>query len=247
MGINSLQDFIETHCPQACKQVDLLKIARGYVSRRGKSRSGSSSLCLVVDAESCLDRLYGGYFSDWVCGGQWNRMTQFLSTLIDACHSANLDLVVFFNGSLENQRINEWYKHQEVERRNVSQILKHVHNKATPPPKIWWIPPVCLQACLRMALRQRGVLVGCSMDDHHQEVIAYCRENSLQGLLVQDADYAIFDPPRLFSSHHLKLTFKGALETKEYVLDEVAQKIDLHPKRFCIVAALLGNKEFELN
>ena len=33
---------------------------------------------LVLDAECCLDRLYGGFTSDWVCGGQWNRMFKFL-------------------------------------------------------------------------------------------------------------------------------------------------------------------------
>ena len=78
------------------------------------------------------------------------------------------------------------------------------------------------------------------MDDHHQEVIAYCRESNLNGLLAQDADYVIFDPPRYFSANHLKLTFKGSLETQEYIVDELAKVIDLHPKRFCLLAALLG-------
>ncbi len=78
------------------------------------------------------------------------------------------------------------------------------------------------------------------MDDHHQEVIGYCRENFMHGLLAQDSDYVIFDPPRYFSSHHLKMTYKGALETVEYVVDEIAKDINLHPKRFCVLAALLG-------
>ena len=46
------------------------------------------------------------------------------------------------------------------------------------------------------------------MDDHRQEVIAYCRENYFHGLLAEDAEYAIFDPPRYFSSSQLKLTYK---------------------------------------
>ena len=49
------------------------------------------------------------------------------------------------------------------------------------------------------------------MDDHHQEVIAYCRENSFHGLMAEDAEYAIFDPPRYFSSEQLKLTYKVGL------------------------------------
>lgn len=46
------------------------------------------------------------------------------------------------------------------------------------------------------------------MDDHHQEVIAYCREYGFHGLLADDAEYAAFDPPRYFSSENLKLTYK---------------------------------------
>lgn len=48
----------------------------------------------------------------------------------------------------------------------------------------------------------------CTMDDHHQEVIAYCREYGFHGLLADDAEYAAFDPPRYFSSEHIKLTYK---------------------------------------
>ena len=91
-----------------------------------------------------------------------------------------------------------------------------------------------------MALRAMGIPMMVSMDDHHQEVIAYCREHNFHGVLAQDADFAIFDPPRYFSSQNLKLTYRGGLETKEYVIDEVAKAIDLHPKRFCVLAALLG-------
>lgn len=50
------------------------------------------------------------------------------------------------------------------------------------------------------------------MDDHHQEVIAYCREYGFHGLLADDAEYAAFDPPRYFSSENLKLTYKVVLQ-----------------------------------
>ena len=238
MGIHELQNFIEGRCASACRPADLVQVARGAVTRPG--RRGVGRLRLVVDAESCLDRLYGGFYSDWACGGQWNRMTNFLTTLMRACHQANTELVVFFNGALESQRLNAWAKTQQEARQNVQQVLKHLNSKATPPPKVWWHPPSCLHSSLRLALRQLGVEIALSMDDHHQEVIGFCRENHFHGLLCHDADYAIFDPPRYFSSRHLKLTYKGALETVEFVIDEVAKEIDLHPKRFCILAALLG-------
>ena len=105
MGIGDLQEFIETHCQQACKQVDLVKVARGFAVQSRNSKKAArgeplQQLRLVVDAESCLHKLYGGYYSDWVCGGEWNRMMTFLSNLVQTCRSCNLDLVVFFNGAL---------------------------------------------------------------------------------------------------------------------------------------------------
>lgn len=240
MGIKALQEFLESHCSGACVSVDLLKISRGYVPKRRGRYAEPGHFCLVVDAESCLDRLYGGFFSDWVCGGQWNRMTAFLSSLIQACHSANMDLVVFFNSALETQKMGEWYNEQSNQKKKVQAVFRHLYNKGTPPPKVWWTPPIFLRGALRMALRHLGVTVACSMDDHAQEVIGYCREHNLQGIIAQDSVYAIFDPPRYFSSNNLKLTYKGSLETKEYIMDEIAKCLDLNPNRFCIFAALLG-------
>ncbi|KAK3608099.1 hypothetical protein CHS0354_004756 [Potamilus streckersoni] len=241
MGIKALQDFMETHCSSACVSVDLLKISRGFMpEKRGRFQDGGR-FCLVVDAESCLDRLYGGFFSDWVCGGQWNRMLSFLQNLIQACHNANLDMVVFFNGALESEKLNDWFADQVGQKRKVNMVLRHLNNKGTPPPKVWWNPPVFLRGALRMALRHLGVGVACSMDDHLQEVIGFSREHGMQGIVAQDSVYAIFDPPRYFSSHNLKLTYKGSLETKEYIMDELAKCLDLNPNRFCIFAALLGN------
>ncbi|XP_055881657.1 constitutive coactivator of PPAR-gamma-like protein 1 homolog isoform X2 [Biomphalaria glabrata] len=246
MGIKDFQEFLETECSSACVSVDLLKISRAFVpKRRPIARVGqvgtSGRFCVVVDAESCLDRLYGGYFSDWVCGGQWNRMTSFLGNLVQACHSANMELVVFFNGALENQKINEWMSQQLTQRDKVRYVLRHIANKGTPPPKVWWNQPVFLKEALKMALRQLGVTIACSMDDHHQEVIKFCREHNLQGIIAQESIYTIFDPPRYFSSNNLKLTYKGSLETKEYIMDEIAKCMNLNPNRFCIFAALLGN------
>lgn len=52
------------------------------------------------------------------------------------------------------------------------------------------------------------------MDDHHQEVIGYCRENNFDGIMADDAEYAVFYPPKYFSSEQLKLTYKVILTVK---------------------------------
>ncbi|XP_023290727.1 constitutive coactivator of PPAR-gamma-like protein 1 homolog isoform X2 [Orussus abietinus] len=247
MGIQDLQTFLDSNCvPGGSIPIDLLKLARNITQRqRNRIVKGqqhiSGKLRLVLDGECCLDRLYGGYFSDWACGGQWNRMVQFLAVLTQAMEMSDLELAVFFNGSLEAPRRADWIQNQLKIRTKVNNVLKHITTKGTPPPKIWWTPPVCLRTSLRMALRHLNVAVLCSMDDHHQEVIAYCRENNFNGLIADDAEYAAFDPPRYFSSEQLKLTYKGSLDTKEYIISEIMKALNLSSDRLCILAALLGN------
>ncbi|XP_011495096.1 PREDICTED: constitutive coactivator of PPAR-gamma-like protein 1 homolog [Ceratosolen solmsi marchali] len=248
MSIQALQVFMDGNSvPGVSVPVDLLKVARSIPKSRTRNNKGqpqtpsNAKLRLVLDGECCLDRLYGGYFSDWACGGQWNRMIQFLTIFIETSETAGLELAVFFNGSLEAPRRVEWINDQLDARLKVNNVLKHIASKGTPPPKIWWIPPASLKTSLRMALRYLNVTVLSSMDDHHQEVIAYCRENNYHGLIADDAEYAVFDPVRYFSSEQLKLTYKGSLDTKEYLIKEVLKGLNIPAERLCIFAALLGN------
>lgn len=69
MGIQDLQAFLESSSLEGgAVSVDLLKIARNVSQRQQqhtgrKARQLGNKLKLIVDAECCLDRLYGGYFS----------------------------------------------------------------------------------------------------------------------------------------------------------------------------------------
>ncbi|KAF5284298.1 hypothetical protein FQA39_LY04591 [Lamprigera yunnana] len=248
MGIYDLQLFLESPCLEGGSvSVDLLKIARNVTQRQQpqypnrKVRPIGNKLKLIMDAECCLDRLYGGYFSDWACGGQWNRMVQFLSLLMQAIERGNIELAVVFNGTAIPSRMSEWVAKQANVRQKIGMVLKHINTKGTPPPKVWWTPPTCIRTALRMALRHLNTTVMSTMDDHHQEVIAYCREYGFHGLLGDNAEYVVFDPPRYFSSEQIKLTYKGSLETKEYMRSELTKTLQLSNEQVCVVAALLGN------
>lgn len=70
MGIQDLQAFLESNNLEGgAVSVDLLKIARNVTQRQQphntnrKIRPIGNKLKLIVDAECCLDRLYGGFFS----------------------------------------------------------------------------------------------------------------------------------------------------------------------------------------
>ncbi|XP_062320138.1 constitutive coactivator of PPAR-gamma-like protein 1 homolog isoform X2 [Osmerus eperlanus] len=242
MGVQGFQEYIEKHCPNAVVPVELQKLARGSLVGGGRQRPPQSPLRLLVDAENCLHRLYGGFYTDWVSGGQWNHMLGYLAALAKACFNGNIELLVCFNGALEKDRLHEWVKRQVNERQTAQQIVSHVQNKGTPPPKVWFLPPVCMAHCIRLALLRFHIGVVQSIEDHHLEVITLCRENGFHGLVAYDSDYALCNIPYYFSAHALKLSRNGkSLTTSQYLMHEVAKQLDLNPNRFVIFASLLGN------
>uniref|UniRef100_A0A8I4A478 Family with sequence similarity 120 member A n=1 Tax=Callithrix jacchus TaxID=9483 RepID=A0A8I4A478_CALJA len=169
MGVQGFQDYIEKHCPSAVVPVELQKLARGSLVGGGRQRPPQTPLRLLVDADNCLHRLYGGFYTDWVSGGQWNHMLGYLAALAKACFGGNIELFVFFNGALEKARLHEWVKRQGNERQTAQQIVSHVQNKGTPPPKVWFLPPVCMAHCIRLALIRFHVKVRA-----HQLVLPPC-------------------------------------------------------------------------
>ena len=57
--------------------------------------------------------------------------------------------------------------------------------------------------------------------------MGFCWENGYHGVMADDAEYAMFNPPRLLSAHTLKMSFQYDVTTIEYVLDEAAKLLDL--------------------
>jgi len=245
MGIRDFQSFIERDselCKVGLSSLDLVKTAWKLTKSQGQIPAlAPNRLALVVDGENCLDRLYGGYYSDWSCGGEWNHMLEFLSVFFNTLQQANVHTAIFINGALEPDRFENWVSDQMKTKQNVRNILKHLNKRGTPPPKVWWVPPTGVKSVLRLALRHLNVPVMSSMECHHQEVIGFLRENGYHGIVADDSEYCIFDPPRYFSARSLKLTLKMTVETKEIIMDEVAKGLDLNPNRFSLMAALLGN------
>ncbi|XP_041976736.1 constitutive coactivator of PPAR-gamma-like protein 1 isoform X2 [Aricia agestis] len=228
MGIQDLQIFLENEGVG----VDLFRIARTH----------AGGFRLVLDAEGCLDRLYGGYFSDWACGGQWARCVQFLTTLAQALAEHQVALCVCFNGAHPTPPTlpQHWIQTQATYRQRVNSVLRHIVTKGTPPPKVWWVPPTGLHSCLRTALRYLNIPIMVSSDDHCQEVVGLCREKTYAGLVGCSGEYLVFQPPRYFSSSQLKLTYRSSLETKEYMVHDLPKLLDVPQDRLYLMAALLG-------
>lgn len=160
MGVQGFQEYLEKRCPGAAVPVDLLKLARTpgrqpphHHPHHPGPLPPPPPARILIDADSGLQRLYGGYQTDWVCGGEWNAMLGYLAALSQACmYQGGLELVVVFNGTLGKERWPEWARQAQGQRQTAQLIVNHVGSKATPPPRAWFLPPACLSHCVRLAM-----------------------------------------------------------------------------------------------
>lgn len=164
--MQGFQEYLEKRCPGAAVPVDLLKLARTaarqpphhhhphhHPHHPGPMPPPPPPARILIDADSGLQRLYGGYQTDWVCGGEWNAMLGYLAALSQAClYQGGLELVVVFNGTLGKERWPEWARRAQGQRQTAQLIVNHVGSKATPPPRAWFLPPACLSHCVRLAM-----------------------------------------------------------------------------------------------
>lgn len=79
-----------------------------------------------------------------------------------------------------------------------------------------------------------------TIHDHTMEVIDYYHEHKLNAIIGLHPDYIICNVSRYFSSHDLRLSYKGALETKEYMVHQVLTSLNLSSEQLAIIAVLLG-------
>lgn len=129
-----------------------------------KTKNKGPKLSVIIDSESCLDRLYGGYYSDWASGGQWNRMLGYIGNLYRACQTNNIQLTVAIRGGVEKEHATHLFNANRDFKERLSRVILHLQNRGTPPPKVWWLPPTCLREVLCLAMHYYGKILYCIMN-----------------------------------------------------------------------------------
>lgn len=72
------------------------------------------------------------------------------------------------------------------------------------------------------------------------EVIDYFHEHKLNGIIGLNPDYIVFNVSRYFSSHDIRLSYKGALETKEFMVTSILNHLQVIPDKLAVIAVFLG-------
>lgn len=220
----------------------------------------SKTLChLLIDVDTSLERLYGGFYSDWLAGGEWTHLSSYIQSLLKSCEDLSLCLIFCFDGTLYRYGQSQWYEEQTQQRKKVNQIFKHFkQNKSGLPRRQLWLAPPAFQLCLRMILRELNsphLLLfqtwGYGAGQHQDQVKTYANRyrQSLLGIVSSDMEF--FFPKRsndqmtflrYFSSKHLKLSMKGKLTLMEIQLKQLQDKVALDHPQFALLCALLGER-----
>lgn len=74
------------------------------------------------------------------------------------------------------------------------------------------------------------------------EIIDYYREFKFNGILGLNADYVIANAHHYYSSHDLRLSYTGSIETKEFLVAKLFASLGLSPGHFPFLAVFLGGK-----
>ena len=215
--------FITTHCVtsyKSAKPTDFNAIAFDL------KKISCSRLKIVIDADTCLDRLYGGVSSNWVAGSDYSRMGSFLNHLVVECNRNHIELIFYFNGTnpKDSNETNCWLHKEKIKHQNVATVINSLENN--PDQRIEnrdWIKPVNLIRQIVNQLRSdkinqvnKVIHTFNSVRNHQKEIIEFCQLNKFEFLLSSDPEIMMLlcsqkleNSIRLFSAKSLKLLWRG--------------------------------------
>lgn len=203
-----------------------------------QSKQHSKSLRMVFDVDSALQRVYGEPYNNWTCGGQWQNMFYHISYLLQVALKSRLHLIFYFNGALETAKQREWFKtrlHQNLtNKRTLNSIQKKGYSVNSN-----WQEPLCLQTCLFSVLLYLKAEIRVSTIDHITEILKFCRNNNIDGLLSEHPAFVTCISPISFFSSSYRIT-KGEIETEEYVIDTLLEDLKIDRRTLLVIGVLLG-------
>ena len=182
MGVKGLQSFVQERLPLSQFTVPLSSLKNGAAD------------VVVVDGMALIRRLYDQTL-DWVGGGQFQELLFNVSAFVDAFRRSGLRLVVFFDGGVDDAKLEEWLSRRKRDLGNCQRVLGHLE-RSEPPPKAAWFPPTNISKWVAGAFADNGCPVYFTAGEADGEAVRYCRETpSAVGVLGQDSDFLVLPTP----------------------------------------------------
>jgi hypothetical protein len=242
-----LMDFIEYRIQKSTKLVNFNELSR-------KDERKDNRLRIVIDADTFLDRLYGGFHSNWLCGSDWITVS-FYRDLVKTCFCNNIEIVLYFNGTNpKDLEIKEWEAREKDKFNSIETLFDNlIHDKDFPNKLL--IKPVNLINHIIKEINSdtfnncENLLHSFSTVKHHQkEILEFCQLNKCEYLLTNDSEILTLiyaqeiENIKLFSARSFKLTFEGNLLANQFDLALILRVFGIRPVHFPVLSTLLGNR-----
>ncbi|XP_016118345.1 constitutive coactivator of peroxisome proliferator-activated receptor gamma-like, partial [Sinocyclocheilus grahami] len=232
MGVKGLQYFMEGCCPDSCVPVDLKQMAVDHVKAHP-----DSAATVVVDGMACLRYWYR--CQAWVHGGQWQEYMHILQEFLDAFTAADIRLVFFFDGTVEEQKRAEWVKRRLRVNQDIARIFQHIKTHGQQPnSRDLFCLPSGLATFSRFALKSLGQESRCSVREGDYEISDYALSHNCMGILGQDTDFVIYNTVPYLSINKLNL---NNMTTVLFSRERLCHVLKLHMTDLPLLACLLGN------
>ncbi|XP_054451220.1 constitutive coactivator of peroxisome proliferator-activated receptor gamma [Pteronotus mesoamericanus] len=231
MGVRGLQGFVGSSCPHVCAAVDLRELAE-----RHRSERPGCAPTVVVDAMCCLRYWYTP--ESWVCGGQWKEYFCVLRDFVGTFAAAGIKLVFFFDGTVEQDKREEWVRRRLKNSREIARVFQYVKAHGQQPSRSMFLIPSGLALFTRFALKALGQDTRCTLQEADREVAAYGLRNACLGVLGEDTDYLVYDTCPYFSISELCL---DSLTTVMLCRQRLCASLGLGLPDLPLLACLLGN------
>jgi hypothetical protein len=252
IGVNNILDCLEVNTP--LNKHDIEELIRNQRQNQTENASSNQLYHLIIDVDTTLERLYGGFYPDWLAGGEWSHLYSYILSLLKTCQDLSLCLTFCFDGTIYRSGQSQWYYEQIQQRKKVNQIFKHLkQNKSGLPRRHLWLSPPAFQLCLRIILRELNspYLImyqtwGYGQCQHQEQIKTYARQynQSLIGIVSSDMEFLFSKKQDIvlnyFSSKHFKLSLKGKLTLVQIQLNQLKDRFSLGNKQFSLLLTLLG-------
>ena len=250
IGVNHILDCLELNTPSY--KCDIEELIRYKRENHPENSSSSQLYHLIIDVDTTLERLYGGFYSDWLAGGEWSHLYSYILSLLKTCQELSLCIIFCFDGTIYRYGQSQWYYEQIQQRKKVNQIFKHLkQNKSGLPRRQLWLSPPAFQLCLRTIIRELNspYLImyqtwGYGSCQHQEAIKSYSKQyyQSLIGIISSDIEFLFSKNILLkyFSSKNFKLSLKGKLTLVEIQLKQIQEKFSLDNPQFALLFTLLG-------
>lgn len=231
MGVRGLQFFIDTCCPETCRQVSISEMAETFRRRHNQEP------VVAVDGMGCIRDIYGDL--SWVFGGQWREFVQAFVEFVNCFRQLGIELVFFFDGTTLGAKRRTWCERRLESMRQVKTVFEKIRDTGREPGKHLFQLPSAMGTLARFVVKYVcRCKVRTTLRECDDELSEYARKQNCMALLANDTDFIVTDTAPYLSSRFLNLV---TMTTVLYDRHALASNLALQTWQLPLLACLRGN------